>query len=123
MPLFEIVVPAPAPVVAVPKEVLLRRAAQQLRQTAERQFNQLCRLQREGIEFMWDNPQGLTPQDVCDAAGVDAGKYLTSHGALTGAITAAAAAFSGTPDIALPTHAFTINPDGTATVGEGPYIP
>lgn len=92
-----------------------------LARTAQQNYTMLVRLQKEGIAKVWDNPNGLTPQEVCDAAGTDAAQLFTVHGLLTECLIAIATASGIAPDIALPTKAFTKNVDGTVTVSEAPY--
>jgi len=97
-------------------ERLQARAAQRLSTTAKTQYAALCRMQKDGIAAIWANREGLTPQQVCDAVGANAGKLIQAHGALTAAIITAANLDGTDPDIGLPTHAYTVNPDGTVTV-------
>ena len=87
----------------------------------QRHYTQLCRIQKEGIDTMWYN-KDLTPQEVADAVGVNAGVLITAHGALTIAIATAAAAAGIQPDIKLPTNTFTVNADGTVTISNDPYV-
>lgn len=72
---------------------------------------------------MWDNPDGLTPQQVADIAGENGGKLMSFHAGLTNFIVAAATADGVAPDIALPTHNFTVGEDGRVTVLNTPYTP
>ena len=88
----------------------------------QRHYDQLCRIQKEGIDIMWNNPT-LTPQEVSDAVGVDAAVLISAHGDLTEAIIKAATSSGIEPNIKLPTNAFVINQDGTVTISEDPYVP
>lgn len=99
------------------------RVAQRIRQVASQNYAQLVRMQKEGIQIVWHNPQGLTPQQVCDAIGADAAKSFELHGKLTEAVIDIATVGGVIPDIELPTNAFTRNPDGSVTVLESPYTP
>jgi hypothetical protein len=92
-----------------------------LKNTAQQQYTQLCQMQKSGIKYLWNNPDGLTPQEVCDAVGTDGALYIMAHGALTSCIISAASASNISPDISLPTNAFTVNPDGTVTVLDSQY--
>ena len=92
-----------------------------LKSMAQQQYTQLCRMQKEGINMVWDNPSGLTPQEVCDAIEDKASVLFTIHGALTKGIIAIATATGITPDISLPAKAFTKNDDGTVTVLDTAY--
>lgn len=61
--------------------------------------------------IIWDNPNGLTPQQVMDALGTDAGQVLT--------IAAAARTFINSLSanaVVGPPLEYTINVDGTVTI-------
>lgn len=109
---------APEPDLEREAEILRARV---LADTADG-YRQLCRIQKLGIERIWHHPR-LTPQQAVDALGSDAARIFQAHGALTQVIAAVAALDEVEPDLLLPTHEFTVNPDGTVTVGEGPYQP
>lgn len=85
-------------------------------------YRRLCQIQKQGITRIWNHPR-LTPQQAVDALGSDAARIFQAHGALTQVIAAVAALDEVEPDLLLPTHEFTVNPDGTVTIGEGPYEP
>lgn len=85
-------------------------------------YETLKRIQKEGIRMGWDNPN-LTPAEAAEALGADAAKIFTFHGILTGALVQIASLDGLAPDISLPTNEFTLNQDGTVTIGEGPYVP
>lgn len=97
------------------------QCANRMKSIAQQQYTQLCRMQKEGINMVWDNPSGLNPQEVCDSVENKASVLFTIHGALTEGIAAIAAATGITPDISLPTKAFTKNADGTVTVLDTAY--
>ncbi len=99
------------------------KASRFLKSMAQQQYSQLCRMQKQGMNFLWDNPDGLTPQQVCDSVGSDASLYILAHGALTSCIVSAATASNITPDIILPDNAFTLKNDGTVTILNTPYVP
>lgn len=96
-------------------------AAAQIKSTAAQTYAQLSAIQKRGIQTLWHNPQA-TPQQVCDALGVDAAKVFAAHGALTDLIVSLATVDGITPDIALPTKKFTVNQNGTITVGTEAYV-
>ena len=98
-----------------------KQTSRQIVNMGQRHYSQLCRMQKEGIDAMWYN-KDLTPQEVAEAVGKDGGVLIAAHGALTSAIVAAATAAGITPDIKLPTKAFTVNLDGTVTVSDKPYV-
>lgn len=100
------------------KDLAKSIAGIRVREIARRSFSDLCKIQREGMNFLWDHPAGITPQEVCDSLGEEAGDAFALHGALTQGILDIAAAGGGTPDIIVPPNAFTINEDGTVTIGE-----
>lgn len=86
-------------------------------------YDQLVRLQREGIQLVWKNRDGLTPQQVCDGLGTKAAKVFAVHAALTDALVAAQTADGIPVNVATPTHAFTVNEDGTVTIGVSLEVP
>lgn len=83
----------------------------------------LCQMQQQGINEVWRNNFGLTPQQVCDALGSDAASAFDLHSRLTSAIVKIAIAAGVTPDVISPTNKFTVNPDGTVTILNEPYTP
>jgi len=113
--------PVSAPVDNRTLEEKQNQASRQIINMGQRHYSQLCRMQKEGIDAMWHN-KNLTAQEVADAVGVDGGVLIAAHGALTSAIISAATAAGITPDIKLPTNAFTVNSDGTVTVSNDPYV-
>lgn len=66
----------------------------------------------QGFRLVWNNPQGLTPQQVCNALGNQAGALFTSAAALA----AWANAIQSNAITQAPPKAFTINGDGTVTI-------
>lgn len=98
-----------------------QQCSNRMKGIAQQQYTQLCRMQKEGINMVWNNSSGLTPQEVCDSIENKAAVLFTLHGALTECIVAIAAATDITPDISLPTKGFTKNADGTVTVLDTPY--
>jgi len=109
--------PIPEPTLAEKQSEISRQIANM----SQRHYSQLCSMQKEGIDAMWYNPY-LTPQEISDAVGTDGGVLIAAHGALTVAIMTAASAAGIQPDIKLPTHAFTVNPDSTVTISNDPYV-
>lgn len=96
--------------------------ASQILNRARQNYHQLCNIQKTGINELWHHPS-LTPQEVCDALGTNAGKLFVAHGILSNAIVEMAATEGVQPDILLPTKAFTVDHDGKVTVGTEPYVP
>jgi hypothetical protein len=116
-----ILTPPPAPTLtAAAKQARLLVRVQSLTRSG---YAQLKRLQSDGVTLIWHNPDGLTPQQACDALGASAAKLFGYHGTLTTALAAMQQADGIPIDVALPTNAFTVNPDGTVTVLPGPYVP
>lgn len=99
------------------------QVADRIKRMAATGFRQLSQIQAQGIQTVWNNPRGLTPQQVCDALGTDAGLIFQMHGQLTDAAVAMATADGLEYTPALPTNAFTVNEDGTVTVLETEYVP
>ncbi len=90
--------------------------AEHIRESARRNYRVFLAAQKRGIEVIWQNAAGLTPQQCCDSLGTDAARVFRLHGLLTDFIVAVQQ-LEGLPvDIATPTHAFTLNADGTVTV-------
>lgn len=85
-------------------------------------YRRLCQIQKQGINHIWHHPR-LTPQQAIDSLGDEAARIFQAHGALTQVIAVVAALDGVEPDILLPTDEFTVNQDGTVTVGKGPYQP
>ena len=69
------------------------------------------------MELFWNHPQGLTPQQVSDSLGTAAASLFILGGQLQQLCNAVKP--ESCPK--LPSHAFTINPDGTVTVLNEPY--
>lgn len=111
------------PTVDTSVEAKQARAATRVLTASKSGYSQLLRLQKEGIELVWKSRDGLTPQQVCDGLGTKAGKIFAIHAALTDALIAAQQADGIAINVALPTNAFTINPNGTVTISEAPYVP
>lgn len=79
--------------------------------------------QQDGMDDFWNNPDGLTPQQVADAFGTDAKKLFDFNAALVNFLVAQGMADGVAPTIRLPKFEYTVNPDGTVTIGAGPYVP
>lgn len=89
--------------------------AEELAMITRRTYTSLCATQKRGIDAMWAHPE-LTPQQVADAVGTDAGKLMEFHAALTALLTSLAAMDGIEPDIKHPAGEWEVNPDGTLTV-------
>lgn len=63
--------------------------------------------------FLWHNPSGLTPQQVCDLLGTDATTLFTFKAALESATATILPSLTLLAD----PHAHTVNQDGTVTIG------
>jgi hypothetical protein len=107
-------------------EISLAREASRLRASvladAREGYKRLCQIQKQGISRIWHHPR-LSPQQAVDALGGDAVRIFQAHGALTQVIVAVATLDGVEPDLLLPTCEFTMNADGTITVGDRPYQP
>ena len=73
------------------------------------------------MQLFWNNPTGLTPQDVSDALGTKAAASFTAFAFLRQALVAAWQAAGETDDrinklLPYPTVPFTINGDGTVSI-------
>jgi hypothetical protein len=87
-----------------------------------RNWATMINCQNDGIDLIWRNAFGLTPQEAISALGTDAVQVFAFHSALTQLLAAQAAADGVTPNLKFPTFAFAENQDGTITVDpETPY--
>ena len=107
-----------APEISLAREESRLRAA--VLADAREGYRRLCQIQKQGINRIWNHPR-LSPQQAVDALGTDAARIFQAHGALTEVIASVATMDGVEPDLLFPTHEFTVNPDGTVTIGEGPY--
>lgn len=77
-------------------------------------FNALVAQFRNGKLMVWNNPKGLTPQQVMDSHGTRAARLFQISGIIGTAINSL---IPGTVELALPTgYTVTFNPDGTVTI-------
>jgi len=107
----------------VSQETLAARSANILLNSAKFNYQQMVRAQKDAIKIVWENADGLTPQQVCNALGTKASKLFDFHAALTDCIIYIAERDGVQPDIAAPTNMFAHNPDGTITISDQPYQP
>jgi hypothetical protein len=73
----------------------------------------------EGIQWIWDNPEGLTPQEAVDALGVDAVEAFRQHGLITLALLS----FDPTIELSWPKKEWDENVDGSVTITATDYVP
>jgi hypothetical protein len=103
--------PSPAPSISVAH--LQQLEAMKIRMTVNQDFKQLTRDTTMMFNEIWNNPKGLTPQQVFTALGTDAGAlhafYLNEVSFLNSVV-------AGTITLTEP-HSVTVNSDGTITVG------
>lgn len=103
------------------KEQLLKQTVRRIKNMSRETFNQLVRVQREGIRLGWEN-EHLSAQEILDELGSDAIKVLQFHGGLTQFIQSIADADGAIVELKQPTNAFTVNLSaGTVTVLDEPY--
>lgn len=81
-----------------------------------RNWQNMVNCQHDGIDLIWHNAFGLTPQEAIDALGTNAVKVFAFHAALTLLLYTQAQAEGITVVLKFPTFAFTENEDGTITV-------
>jgi hypothetical protein len=84
-------------------------------------FDELIKVQRQGIDLVWNHPV-LTPQQVVDGLGSDALKVFQFHGGLTEYIKSVANIDGVTVDLKYPSNAFTVDSSGNITISSDPYI-
>lgn len=101
----------------IAKPLAQNKLKEKLKSDAQVTYIQLCKMQKEGMKQVWNNPNELTPQEACDALGKDCVSYFQAHGWLTELIYKLATASGIKPDITLPDREFVMNSDGTVTIG------
>lgn len=82
-------------------------------------FEQMVATHNDLMDRFWNNPLGLTPQQVADGIGVAAASLFLFGGKL--ATLCNEVKPGSCPKV--PTNNFTINPDGTVTILDEPYTP
>jgi hypothetical protein len=101
------------------KEQLLAGKARNIKTITARAYEQLIKIQQEGIEVFWKDRR-LTPQEIATAMGEDAVKVFQFHGFLTDCIKSIAVADGIEPELSTPTNAFEVV-DGTLVISDDPY--
>ena len=96
------------------------RVAERIVNMSRETFNQLVRVQRQGITALWEQSKA-TPQEIIDALGENAVKVFSYHAKITDLVKELATDEGIDVDVKLPTNAFTIDLDGTITVENTPY--
>lgn len=88
------------------------RAAQAIQSQASNLFTNMGRTYEQISNIVFNNPQGLTPQEVLDGLGTNAAELLSLSDLLVQTVNTAA------PDTITPGYPATLtaNPDGTVTV-------
>lgn len=106
-----------APVQAVVSEPTLDqkkvRVKMQMSQAMQMSFNRLVQDFNRSFEMVWNNPMGLSAQEVFDAFGVNAAQLFQIAGATQGLINTLVPNTS----TAVPPNAYVLNQDGTVTIG------
>lgn len=103
-------------------EARLQAAADALLAQAAQDFQTVKVIQAQGVNAFWRHPE-FTPEQLAAALGPKAGVLFAAHGKLT-TMVMEIAAIDGQPyQPALPTNAFTANPDGTLVIHPTPYVP
>lgn len=100
-------------------------AARDIAELSQLHWVRMMDVYQTGLDLVWHNNRGLTPQQVCDELGTSAAATFYAHGLLADFLRALYAVnFPGdTLPLPLPTNAFTAHEDGTVTVLEGAYEP
>jgi len=97
-------------------ELTLAQKQERVKKQIERKtwdtFSGLVAVHKELMQKVWENPQGLTPQEVFDSLGANAGELFSLATLL---VTTVNTAKPGTLVDAHP-YNYTINGDGTVTV-------
>jgi hypothetical protein len=100
----------------LPKPQAIGALKQRIDMLGQKTYRELCTSQKGTMNEIWHNPS-LTPQEAVDVFGKGAVSMFSAHGKLTKLIVDIATEAKITPDILVPTHEFTANPDGTVTIG------
>lgn len=103
------------------KEQLLERKKTIIQNLTKQVFENLLRVQKNGITLLWKDPN-LTPQEIIDSFGQDAIKLFMFHGGLTDFINTVASLDGTTVELATPTNAFVVDKNGNITVTTDPYV-
>lgn len=113
MPIFQLQRNEPPQLTKAEKQVQVK---QQIQSVANQGFNGLVKVLQTGLMLVWENPNGLNPQEVFDALGVDAKAHVL-----------AAQAFINVVNMQVPGAVNNITPlpivlndDGTVTVQNKP---
>ena len=97
----------------------LKAVAANIISTARETFNRLIRVQRKGIDILWENDT-FTPQEIIDELGDSAPAIFAMHGGLSDFITILAASNDIEVDLKQPTNSFEVV-DGKIIVSPDPY--
>ena len=108
MGLLDTIQPAPT------KEELQKACAQYIRGNTFMGVQNLCQVFTDLWERLWSNPDGLTPQEVCDSLGKDASQLFQLAQEVQ---TMISALNPGAIPMVAP-YKYTINPDGSVTIGD-----
>jgi hypothetical protein len=89
------------------------RVKSQILGSSNQLFRQMVNIFSSNMQAVWNNADGLTPQQVMDIFGTDAGALVTGAAGLAALINATV------PTTVNPTapQTLTVNEDGTVTVG------
>lgn len=99
---------------------LTEEVIENIKYTSREIFDELVKVQRKGIDLVWNHPV-LTPQQVVDGLGSDAIKVFQFHGGLTDYIKSVAAADGVNVELKYPTNSFTVDQNGNITISSEPY--
>lgn len=106
------------PTINQPQEPTLEqkkeRVSRRIKQKSTETLFGLIGTYEELKTIVWENPQGLTPQQVFDSLGTSAGELFQLSAVLVQTVNTVQ---PNTLDAAQP-YQFTVNPDGTVTVGD-----
>jgi hypothetical protein len=98
----------------------LANISNRIKSISTRTYNDLVRVQKNGIDAVWKDRE-FTPQQIVDALGDDAVKIFDFHSGLTQYLVTVSTLDGVDYTPALPTHAFTIN-NGKITITDQPYV-
>lgn len=106
------------------KEERIKMIAQRIRRFTANSYQQLESIQNQGINMVWENPNGdISAQETINELGEDAIAIFSFHHKLTNFIAEIAQDDGVTPKIKFPTNNFEITQEGIIVKEGEPFDP
>lgn len=96
----------------VTREEIMHNVRQKIRKKTNRLLNKTAKQHRELFSYVWENPEGVTAQEIFDEYGTDAVQLFVLSSGIQNLIESID---PNSPSLSTP-FPYTINPDGTVTV-------